>query len=264
MQTNQRSCDVAMPSSPDLLQIRIEDFRYLVHFASTREEVEAALKLRFEVFNLELGEGLDSSFQTGRDRDEFDPTCHHLLVTEKASGAVIGTYRLRTIEMARDAAGFYSAAEFEIQRLPSHYLQHAVELGRACIALQHRNRQVLFLLWRGLAAYMKLKGKRFAFGCCSLTSQDPTEGWSSREHLLKNGHYHESLDVGVMPDYRCDQNSATDAVTVKIPKLFANYLAINAKVVSPPALDQRFKTIDFLVLLDIETMDPRIRALFFD
>lgn len=64
----------------------IEDGRYLVRFARSREEIESALKLRFEVFNLELGEGLASSFQTGRDRDQFDATCHHLIGTEKATG----------------------------------------------------------------------------------------------------------------------------------------------------------------------------------
>ena len=55
--------------------------RYVVRFARTSEEVEAALKLRFEVFNLELGGGLASSFLTGRDRDELD-------LTGSASGRV--------------------------------------------------------------------------------------------------------------------------------------------------------------------------------
>ena len=35
---------------------RVENSRYIVRFAGSNEEVEAALKLRFEVFNLELGE----------------------------------------------------------------------------------------------------------------------------------------------------------------------------------------------------------------
>lgn len=41
---------------------------------------------------------------------------------------------------------------------------------------------------------------------------------------------------------------------VKIPKLLRAYLTLGAKICGPPALDKNFKTIDFLTLLDLETM----------
>ena len=44
--------------------LRLEDSRYTVRFAARHADVAAALRLRFEVFNLELGEGLSSSFAT--------------------------------------------------------------------------------------------------------------------------------------------------------------------------------------------------------
>src|SRR5687768_10347105 len=72
--------------------------RYVVRFARTEEEIDAALRLRFEVFNLELNEGLEASYINERDEDKFDQTCHHLIVLEKSGGAVIGTYRVRTLE----------------------------------------------------------------------------------------------------------------------------------------------------------------------
>jgi putative hemolysin len=50
---------------------------------------------------------------------------------------------------------------------------------------------------------------------------------------------------------------------LKIPKLFATYLGIGARVCSTPAIDRRFKTIDFFVVLDIHQMDERTRRLFF-
>src|SRR5712671_2812385 len=70
--------------------------KYVVRFARTREEVVAALRLRFEVFNLERSEGLATSFVTGRDEDEFDSTSHHLILIDRSRRQVIGTYRLRT------------------------------------------------------------------------------------------------------------------------------------------------------------------------
>jgi hypothetical protein len=57
--------------------------RYSVRLARTREDVEAALRLRFEVFNLELHEGLTESFFTGLDEDEFDRVCEHLIVIDE-------------------------------------------------------------------------------------------------------------------------------------------------------------------------------------
>src|SRR5918912_2252421 len=64
---------------------------YTLRFARTAEELDALLRLRFEVFNLELHEGLESSYRTGRDLDEFDLTCHHLFVSDQTTGAIIGT-----------------------------------------------------------------------------------------------------------------------------------------------------------------------------
>src|SRR5437868_14188731 len=64
--------------------------RYALRCAQTAAELDAILRLRFEVFNLELHECLESSYRTGRDMDEFDLTCHHLVVTDTTSGAIIG------------------------------------------------------------------------------------------------------------------------------------------------------------------------------
>jgi putative hemolysin len=243
----------------------IENSRYVVRFARNYEEIEAALKLRFEVFNLELGEGLDSSFLTGRDRDLFDATCHHLVVIEKSSDKIIGTYRVRTIELAQTAEGFYSAGEFELWQLPFAVLSQSVELGRACIARAHRDRQVLFLLWKALARYTAEEGKRFLFGCCSLTSQEPTEGQQLLRQLRHEGHMHASLRIDPKPGFECE---ATDESLwpgrVELPRLFKTYLSIGAKVCGPPAIDRQFKTIDFFVIFDLLKMNDRTRRLLFE
>ena len=236
--------------------------RYVVRLAETIEEIDAALKLRFEVFNLELGEGLDSSFRTGRDRDEFDGSCDHLVVTDQTNGSVVGTYRLMTIEMAKHAGGFYSNSEFDLNYLPQEVLDQALELGRACIAQSHRNRQVLFLLWKGLAQYVQARRKRFLFGCCSLTSQDPKDGNQLHDQLIDGGHMHSTLFVPTRRGYECPTAPRVSS-EVEIPKLFRMYLSIGAKVCSPPAIDRVFKTIDFLVLFDIDTMDFVTRRMYF-
>lgn len=242
----------------------IESSRYVARFAETADEVDAALALRFEVFNLELGEGLSSSFLTGQDRDEFDETCRHLIVIEKSTGKVIGTYRVRTTEAAQTYDGFYSAGEFELSTLPREMLDQAVELGRACIAFAHRDREVLHLLWKALARFTRLEGKRFLFGCCSLTSQEPAEGQRLFQQLSELGHLHRSIQVRPKPGFECDVSDSPSWPTeVKIPKLFRTYLGIGAKVCGPPAIDRAFKTIDYFVMFDLLEAGDRIRRLLF-
>lgn len=236
--------------------------RYSVSLARSQQQIEAALRLRFAVFNLELGEGLDTSVQTGLDRDRFDEICDHLIVEDGVTGEVIGTYRLLTLEMVKTVENFYSAEEFALDGLPAWIIEQSVELGRACIAEEHRNRQVLFLLWSGIAQYILAKRKRFLFGCCSLTSQEPGDGIQLFQQLKERGYVHPELSVTPQPGFECDTTSF-EPYEVKIPRLFQSYLSIGAKVCSSPAIDRLFKTIDFLVLFDVAAMDERTRRLFF-
>lgn len=239
---------------------------YVSRFARTDEDLVAIQRLRFEVFNVELHEGLDESYATGLDRDPFDATCHHLMVLEQATGAVVGTYRLQTREMAEATpVGWYTASEYDLSQLPPWLLDAAVETGRACVAREHRNGRVLQHLWRGLASYLAWNHKRFLFGCCSLTSQSPDVGKATHELLAAGGFLRSDLVVRTRPEFRCypDGFEAALDTTVKLPALFAGYLKLGAKVVGEPALDRAFKTIDFLALLDVQDLDAHAYRTFF-
>ena len=251
--------------SNDVPEKEIIEGRYITRFAQTREEIDTALRLRFEVFNLELREGLEASFIAGRDEDEFDATCHHLIVIERSTNAVVGTYRVRTLEAAKSAFGFYSAGEFTLEDLPFEILTESMEIGRACIAREHRNSRVLFLLWKGLAMYSAFKRKRYFFGCCSLPTQDCAEGERALHLLIREGHFHASLSVSPREKFACDGQGilADTDEEIKLPKLFDTYLRIGAKVCSQPAIDREFKTIDFFVLIDTESISERYYRMFF-
>lgn len=240
----------------------LREGRYRVAFARTRAELGEVLSLRFEVFNRELGEGLASSWLTGLDRDPFDAVCHHLMLVDERRDEVVGTYRLQTAEMARAGAGYYSATEYELDAL-APWFEHSIELGRACIQKDHRNGTALFALWRGLAAYLSWSGKRAFFGCCSLTSQDPRAGLRLAEELELGGHLSRELCLPARPALRCDPQAGPLAEEVALPTLFGTYLRHGARVISEPALDRSFGTIDWLVYLDVADLPARLRRLFF-
>jgi putative hemolysin len=262
-----------------LPQAEIREGRYISRFAQSPREIEAALRLRFEVFNLELGEGLESSFATGQDKDEFDDNCHHLVILDTLEERVVGTYRLQTGEVASAAKGFYSAGEFDLSLLPHGVLESSVELGRACIAKDHRNTHVLFQLWRGIAAYVAHHQKRYLFGCCSLTTQDAIEGERVFNFLKTSDHLHEQFRASPKTGLECfssvkgtesgNRRLASSAQCgyqfrkVALPKLFKIYLRFGAKVCGPPAIDRVFKTIDFFVIFDVDGMKEKSHRMLF-
>ncbi len=233
---------------------------YDVRIAETPADREAALRLRFAVFNKELGEGLERSYRTGRDEDPFDHQCQHLLVIHRPSEEVIGTYRVQSAAVAEAGIGFYSAGEYHLEDLPSDLLSRSLELGRACIRSDHRNRHVLRLLWRGIAAILFSEGHRYLFGCSSLTSQDPAAGRALWESFRRGGTLHPTHRVRAREGFACVGPPAV--VAPRVPTLFSSYLRIGTKVVGEPALDREFRTIDFLILLDVEAMDPEILAAY--
>ena len=252
--------DTAPPASPDQLlpgQGFIPDLdeaqgRYRVRFARSEADLEAVQRLRFRVFNLELGEGLSESFATGRDEDIFDRHCQHLMVEDARQGDVIGTYRMQVAETARAGAGFYSAGEFELGSMPDEMLASSVELGRACVEREHRSKRALFLLWRGLAEYVIHNRKTGCFGCSSLTSQDPAEGLRFYERMRAEGRLHPSVHVEPHAEFACKPPATGIAgPAVPIPTLFGIYLRYGAKVLGPPAIDRQFGTIDFLTFLAV-------------
>jgi len=234
--------------------------RYEARFARTDDDLRSVQRLRFEVFNLELREGLPESYATGLDRDDFDLDCHHLMVCDQQSGEVVGTYRLMTHELAT-REDLYTASEFDLSQLPEHIFRHGAEVGRACVAKAHRNGRVLQLLWRGIARYLDWNDKRYVFGCCSVPTLDVAEIAGISLTLAREGYMHPRYLAKVSDALRVDI-SQTIAVheTSALPPLFTSYLRLGAKVCGGPALDRRFGVTDYFVVLDLRDVEPRVLA----
>jgi putative hemolysin len=253
--------------------------RYRLRLAESAHDREAACRLRFKVFNIELGEGLESSFETGLDIDRFDTVCEHLLVEDKTTRRVVGTYRMQPGETAGKHLGYYSAQEFNLA--PYEPLRPEIlELGRASIDREHRTPEVLMLLWRGIAQYANDMGLRYLLGCSSLNSNQPEEGWQMYRQL-ENFRVAPEFATVPTPAFACPIEAQEGVAqpssreedrmppeglgqtgTVKVPKLLKTYLAIGARIAAPPAWDREFRTIDFLTLLDLKMLSAAARNRF--
>jgi putative hemolysin len=229
--------------------------RYVAGFANSQRCVEAAQRLRFEVFNVELEEGLASSVVTGLDRDRFDSQMTHLVLLDSESGRIVGTYRLQSIAHALRTGGIYSAEEFDLAPLEP-YFDSSLEAGRACLAADHRNFRAMITMWLGIGGFMNAYNLRHLFGCCSLTTQDPDDGWRAMKTIREGNCLHPDLRLRARPTHSCgapEREHAPDlGAPLKLPKLFRTYLRLGSTVVSGPAIDREFGTVDFLVMIDVK------------
>lgn len=274
----------SLASGPAKPRVHAEVGRYSLRLAENAEDRDAACRLRFRVFNIELGEGLESSYRMGRDTDRYDLCCEHLLVGDKLEDnparRIVGTYRMQSGATAGRNLGYYSEQEFNFA--PYEALRPGIlELGRAWIDREHRTAEVLTLLWRGIAQYANDMGLRYLIGCSSINSQDPAEGWQMYSQLERCWVLPE-FETAPTAAYACpiepqgapaqpspcpsDRSlpspPASPPTQCKVPKLLRTYLAIGARIAAPPAWDRAFGTIDFLTLLDLKLLSTSARNRF--
>jgi putative hemolysin len=236
---------------------------YSARLAECVEEKAEAFRLRFLVFNIELNEGLESAYETGYDTDEFDAVCDHLIVEHVPTGKAIATYRMQTGPNAAANLGYYSEREFDFS--PFESLRNSVvEVGRAAILKEHRTFEVLNLLWKGIASYALQHCGRYLVGCSSLTSQDQAEGLELYRQLEP---FLAASELRTKPQNGFGLNvdsTLQGTCSVTAPRLLRAYLNLGARICGEPAIDREFKTIDFLTLLDLESLSPAARNRFLD
>jgi putative hemolysin len=232
-----------------------------VGLAQNMDELVECQRLRYSVFNCELGEGLETSNTSGLDRDRFDLICDHLMVRDVASGRLIGTYRMQTGYRAKGNLGYFSEQIFDLH--PFEPIRGGIlELGRACVHQDFRSMPVIHMLWKGIAVYATRCAARYLIGCSSLTSQDQRVGMALYEALKEKHLAEPALQTLPHPACRCYADDLP-AESPRAPRLFRAYLDISARLCGPPAIDREFRTIDFLTIVDLQNIPQRVRTRFF-
>ncbi|MEI9897486.1 MAG: GNAT family N-acyltransferase [Chthoniobacter sp.] len=166
--------------------------------------------------------------------------------------------RLQTGQLAAANHGYYSAQEFDFTPFEPIRCE-TVELGRACVHKDHRKLAVLNLLWRGIAIYATERKARYLIGCSSLTSQDAAVGIAMYQALAAGHLVEERFRTEAIGAYRI-AGAFPSTEPPAVPKLLRAYLSIGARICGSPALDQDFKTIDFLTLLDLHALPAAVRS----
>ncbi len=233
-----------------------------VKLASTQREIEAAQSLRYRIFYEEMG-GKPSAEERAlkRDFDMFDAHCDHLLVLDYDLAdpwrRVVGTYRLLTRSAARAPGKFYSESEFDIAAIKREKGE-ILELGRSCVDAGYRNRAVMQLLWRGIAAYVSQHDIKLMFGCASFAGNDVKTHALPLSYLH---HYHMApvaMRAEALADQYVEMNlMAKDSIEPKeafaaLPTLIKGYLRVGGYIGHGAVIDRHCNTIDVGVVVKTE------------
>jgi L-ornithine Nalpha-acyltransferase len=230
-----------------------------VKITTDSNEIREAQRLRFEVFNLEMNKGLQTSYARGLDIDDFDPFCDHLIVRDLKSQEVVGTYRLLLGSQAKKNVGLYSEREFNLENIKK-LDGELLELGRSCARRDFRDKALIPLMWDAIAQYVEKHRVRYLFGCGSLYTTEASEVGAYFSMLKRKYYAAEIYRVHPMSEFQFqgiadNLNVAEDAALfLKLPSLIKGYLRLGAVVCGPPALDHEFGTADFLLLLDMHKL----------
>ncbi|WP_373998774.1 GNAT family N-acetyltransferase [Bdellovibrio bacteriovorus] len=243
------------------VEIRSEVGPFEIKTVTNVDELKEALALRYEVFHREM---LGKKALHGVDVDEFDFDCDHLIIKEKRSDKIVGTYRLNCSLFTQN---FYSSKEFmmgNIMQQPGVKL----ELGRACIHKDHRRGILISLLWKGIAEYMAATEAKLLFGCATVKTDDPRDAALLTRYFEEEGRVFANFRTRptlafTMPmlSYFLDEVRGPLTETQRaqaeelLPPLCRAYLKIGASLGGEPAWDREFQCIDFLTILQREDLN---------
>lgn len=241
---------------------------YSLLIADDAAQVAAAQRLRHRVFADELGATLKTTVP-GRDVDEFDTHCDHLIVRQEPTGAVVGTYRMLPPGRTSPAGRWYAAGEFDVSAL-APLRDDLVEIGRSCVDPDHRTGAVINLMWAGIARYLHLRGHRWLGGCASVPLTDGGAGAAAVWREVADRHLSPPpLRVRARRPWLAEPSAAPYLTTTggsagraPMPPLLRGYLRLGAWICGEPAYDPDFDVADLYVLLSLDRMHPRYRRHF--
>jgi len=240
--------------------IRSGGTEFTVKLAQTPQELRAAQRLRYDVFVRELGGTGDMVDHVQQlERDRFDPFFDHLILTEKGCEDVIGVYRLLRGCRAKEAGGFYSAAEYDLAPLMATG-RRVLELGRSCVHPDYRGGTAVHALWGGLAEYVAAHRIDLLFGVASFRGTDlaplaaPLSLLHARFLAPENLRVRARNGVFQRMDLIAPQDLDHRAAMVQMPSLIKAYLRLGGRVGEGAFVDHRFNTTDVCLIMDTARM----------
>lgn len=226
--------------------------RLEARLARNADEIREAQALRARVFGDEYGVMFDDP--EGLDRDRFDDFCAHINVNDIANGIVIATTRMLCSDRAKEAGGFYSAAEFELGSLTC-VTGRILEIGRTCVHPDYRSGAAVMVLWSALADYLVKNDFSYLIGCASISLRDGGHNFASIMPELRERYLVDDA-LRVTPHRQLSIGMKEPAVVI-MPPLLRAYLRMGCRIGGEACWDPDFNCADVFVMLDVGKLPGR-------
>ena len=247
--------------------------QFIVKLAQSSEELQAAQRLRYEVFVAELGGGGPLVDHAARlEKDHFDPFFDHLILLDQARAGdvadqIVGVYRVLRDDQAAQAGQFYSEDEYDLTVLKSSG-RKLLELGRSCLHKDYRGGAAMFHLWNALAAYVFEHEIEILFGVASFHGTDPAELAQPLSMLYHNHLAPADLRVTVRPEHGARMDLIPQdqldrkAAMLAVPALIKAYLRLGGCVGDGAFVDRAFNTIDVCLIMDTKRLNEKQKNIY--
>lgn len=247
---------------------KVSNEKIEIRFVKNEEELYAAQRLRYKVFFEECGAKASKEVEKEkRDFDEYDAYCDHLIAIDKSAGTdpndyIIGTYRLMRKEGAKRCGKWYSQTEFNVEKF-NDYEGEVLELGRSCVAPNHRTKLVMQMLWNGLAAYMFDHDIKLMFGCGSFHGTDINKYKQSLSYLYYNCIARGDLEISAKGENKRDmqllkrEEVDEKKAFLEIPTMIKGYLRAGAKIGNSIWMDWDFNCFDVCIIFEMKNLQEK-------
>ncbi|MCA8832068.1 lysophospholipid acyltransferase family protein [Hymenobacter pini] len=289
---------IVPPVAPQLLATDIEQLRRSSCLLRHQEwEVYVAKKAELPHILPEIGRLREVSFRAvgegtshETDLDQYDEYYRHLFLYNRATGQVVGAYRIgrgRSIVREFGKRGFYLHSLFRMSKELLPLLRESLELGRSFVRPEFQKHPLpLLLLWKGLAEYIARHPEyRYLIGPVSISNQFSTVSKQVMMGFLQQHFADDALAGLVKPrkQYKFRPLPNTDAELLQrrlhsledlqqlvaelepmgmgIPVLLRHYLRQNARIIGFN-LDPGFSnTLDGFMVVDARELPARTHRL---
>lgn len=234
--------------------------RYAARMAKTAQDIARAQSLRHLCFV--SNRGLATPAKPALDADAFDDRCHHVLVEDSKSGALVCCFRLLPLKGGAEIASCYSAQYYDLANL-ADFEGPMVEMGRFCMHPNWPDPDILRVAWGAMTRFVDDTGVEMLFGCSSF---DGAEAASHHDALalLKDAHLAPKRWLPrvkaprVFRFARALRLFRPDARRARIgmPPLLRTYLAMGGWVSDHAVLDADLNTLHVFTGLEIRAIPP--------
>ncbi|MGI9390926.1 MAG: GNAT family N-acetyltransferase [Boseongicola sp.] len=235
--------------------------KYNVRWAENASDLKAAQRLRYRAFIAKSG-AMDRL--NGRDSDDFDKICSHILIEEVTTGHLVATFRVLSLASGADIGQSYSAQYYALEAL-ENFKAPMAEMGRFCIEPGQTDPDILRVAWGALTTFVDRESVGMLFGCSSFKGTK-TSNYSDAFAVLRDRYlapkrwWPKTKAPNVFQFARLLRRSPDRSLAFKtMPPLLRSYLRMGGWVSDHAVVDRDLNTLHVFTGLEIGTI-PAARA----